>query len=106
MASSYSHSHNGRDEEKGDFGDISLGDLGDTTEFMNPQHADTLDGNGHANKGLSAAGVMNDPRKHTTPHRRATITLITDAFCTEDEGGLHRALTSRHITFIGFGGGM
>ncbi|WOO84646.1 Arginine permease CAN1 [Vanrija pseudolonga] len=83
---------NGHGHEKDDikddlgFGDLSLGD---TSEFANPNYAANGNGNGNGHgastvKAAEAGGGFEDSQ----------------------EQGLKRALTSRHISFIGFGGGI
>lgn len=92
------HGHE-KDDVKDDlgFGDLSLGD---TSEFANPNYAANGNGNGNGAastvKAAEAGGGFDDSR-----------TLRPEARLTRaEEQGLKRSLTSRHISFIGFGGGI
>lgn len=69
-----------------DFGDISLGNM-NTSEFVKPTKRESL-----------AVHSNSDPPPNYSGY--------ADFNQPQTQGGLHRALSDRHISFIGFGGGI
>lgn len=79
------------EKDKGDFG-IDLGDV----PTYHVDAVNTPSGPTPEQRSLGGeAGIFNDPRGW----RVGTLTA-------EQPGGLRRTLSSRHLTFIGFGGGI
>ncbi|BEI87214.1 hypothetical protein CcaverHIS002_0705600 [Cutaneotrichosporon cavernicola] len=73
-----------------DFGDINLGDM-NTAEFMNPAKRESYAAHSHSEIQTDYTYGNGHSNDFNTP---------------QAPGGLHRSLSDRHISFIGFGGGI